>query len=342
MATISDVANMAGVSIATVSRAFSEPDMVSPSTRKRIHDAADTLKYRPNAIARAMVTKRTGNLAFIIYSKQAPAIMNPFYGAVLESVVSAATKEGYGMFIATDTELNTAAGKLMLQKQVDGIIFSSKPDYEILSSAKANNTPVVLINHEPDMPKTHCLLSDDYGGIRIAVRHLAELGHEKIGFVSGTFTDFIRTRRYHGFLQALGELGLRFVPEWFIECEPAIEVATKAVIKILSLIDRPTALVCANDTLAVGAVKGAQRLGFSVPEDISVTGFDDSVLCTVCEPELTSIRIDKDKMGKLAVECLMSQISGVTQTNYVRTLTATLALRSSSAKVRNLNGGSHE
>lgn len=308
-ATILDVAALANVSKATVSRAFSSPEKVNPDTRNRIMQAARRLQYQPNVLARAMITKQSGNFAFIIYGEQAPVITNPFYGEILESVVSTAVEMSRSMFIVSDDKIHTDSSSLVLQKQVDGIIFASQPNSQMLLRSSEKGIPHVLINHMTDLSESYSLLCDDYEGMKQAVNHLAELGHRRIGFLNGDFTEFIKLRRYQGFVQAMAQNNLRFDPDIAVisgSSVPEAMESTKSL--LLAGGNPPTAVVCANDTLAIGAMKAASRMGLKVPEDFSVIGFDDSSFCTISDPELTSIQIDKRRMGQLAVECLVAQI----------------------------------
>lgn len=309
-ATILDVAVLANVSKATVSRAFSVPEKVNPETRKKIMEAADRLQYQPNVLARAMITKQTGNFAFVIYGEQAPVITNPFYGEILAAVVSKTVEMNRSMFIVSDDKIRTDAASLVLQKQVDGIIFASQPNSEMLLRSAEKGIPHVLINHLTELSESYSLLCDDYNGMKQAVDHLSELGHRRIGFLNGYFTEFIKQRRYQGFVQAMAQNNLRFDPGIAVTGGASVHEAMESTKAMLLGDSPPTAVVCANDMLAVGAIKAASRMGLRVPEDFSVVGFDDSSLCAIADPELTSIRIDKQRMGQLAVECLAAQIEG--------------------------------
>lgn len=309
-ATILDVAALARVSKATVSRAFSTPEKVNPDTRKRIMEAAVRLQYQPNVLARAMITKQSGNFAFIIYGEQAPVVTNPFYGEILEAVVNTTVEMNRSMFIVSDDKIRSDSFSLMLQKQVDGIIFASQPDSEMLLRSAEKGIPHVLINHKTDLSDSYSLLCDDYGGMKQAVDYLAELGHCHIAFLNGDFTEFIKMRRYQGFVQAMAQNNLRLDPDIVFTCGSSAQAIMESVKTLLLGENPPTAVVCANDTLAIGAIKTASRLGLNVPGDLSVIGFDDSSFCTMFDPELTSIRIDKQRMGQLAVECLIAQIEG--------------------------------
>lgn len=329
--TIFDVAASAGVSKATVSRAFTNPTAVNHDTLKRIQKAAEVLNYRPNAVARAMITKRTGNFAFITYGAQAPVITNPFYGPILESVVKSAGDTGHSMFIVSDEELRIDSGELILQKQVDGIIFASQPNLDMVASARRSGIPLVFINHV--IENAYCLVCDDKGGTIRAVEHLAELGHTRIGLLSGLFTDFIRNRRHQAYCEAMASHGLTVSPEWLAEVHPGIRQAHDGALRLLCKPNRPTALLCTNDAIAAGAIKAALHLGLRVPEDLSVIGYDNSAFCTVCEPDLTSVDVGKEEMGALAVKCLMAQINGKIWEDEITVLPAELIVRASTARL---------
>lgn len=330
-ATVLAVAALAGVSKSTVSRVFTEPSSVKPATYEKVLNAARELQYRPNAIARAMITKKTGNLAFIIYGKQAPVITNPFYGPILESVVRAAAEVGYSMFIVSDDELPVKSIELILQKQVDGIIFASQPDHEILEYTRENHIPLVLVNHQAHDPGICGIVCDDYGCMALGVSYFVELGHRNIGLISGMFTDFIRQRRYSGFVRALEDKGLSFNADFAESCEPTMESAFEAAVRLFKRGARPSAVFCTNDALAVGAMKAARFCGLRVPVDVSVLGIDDSSFCSLCEPELSSIRFDTERIGKQAVECLLAQLGGQARASPQFTAEARLVVRASTS-----------
>lgn len=332
--TIFDVADAAGVSKATVSRAYTNPAAVNPDTLKRILSAAQEIGYRPNAIARAMITKRTGNFAFIIYGQQAPVITNPFYGPILESVVKAAGDTGHSMFIASDDDIQSNNGERILERQVDGIIFSSQPNLEMLHSAIRSKIPIVLINHVQDLPEAYCLLGDDKQGTEQAVEHLISLGHRRIALLDGLFTRFIRERRNTAFVETLSRCGVPFDPSLVHVVNPTMQDACNGMQQLLTRDDPPTAVFCTNDTIAAGAMKAAKRLGLRVPDDLSVIGYDNSAFCTLLEPELTSIDAQKERMGEMAVECLTAQINNTPWPAHVHTLPTRLVLRGTTGPVK--------
>ncbi|MDR0388760.1 MAG: LacI family transcriptional regulator [Spirochaetaceae bacterium] len=331
MPTIVDVARVAGVSKSTVSRAFTAPHAVSFHTLKRITRAAKSVNYTPNAIARAMITKKTGNIGFIIYNLQAPAIVNPFYGPILESVVEIMAREGYGIFISSDSGLKNNPGELMLSKQVDGVILASRTNAAIVSSFTGRGIPVVLLNYRFNRAGVYSVLSDDAGGIMNAVRYLFDAGHRHIGFIEGRFTRFIFRRRRQGFIDAMKASGLSIKPEFCAVVAPAIEDAFDSVYAMLGREKRPSVLLCTNDVVAVGAVKAALRRGLRVPEDISVVGYDNSELCTACQPALTSIDTNTRELGRKAVEYLLKQIEGKKPESTTATVETRLVERESVA-----------
>ncbi len=331
--TILDIARATGFSKATVSRAFVSPELLQPETLKTILNAAAEMGYRPNAIARAMITKRTGNLAFIIYGRQAPVITNPFYGPMLESVVNAAQRQGYSVFIVSDDEIRMPSGDLMLQKQVDGVIFASQPDPDMLEMYRRNGTPVVLANHRCEMPCIVSVLSDDYQGVDLVMNHLYALGRRRIALLGGNFTEFILRRREQAYRDALARFGFPCDERLVELAEPHVADAAEGMRRMLARLegDCPDAVVCMNDTLATGAVKALRKAGKRIPEDVAVTGYDDSIVCTLCEPELTSVDGGKERMGEEAVRLLCALIHKETNVESV-TLDTHLMVRASTVR----------
>ncbi len=326
-ATILDIARASGFSKSTVSRAFSEPDTVNSATLEIILHAAKALNYTPNAIARSMITKKTENLGFIIYERQKPVISNPFYAPILEAIVQASAEKGYSLFIASDSDIRLPSGDTMLRKRVDGVIMASQTDPNTILDFRKKGIPVVLLNYHMDLENLYCILSDDYGGIFQATEYLISRGHKSIGLLSGRFTSFIYSRRYNAYMDAMKKHGLNPDHRLVQTVEPTIKDAYNAAKSILAHGDRPTALLCTNDSIAVGALKAAVRSGLSIPRDLSIIGYDNSDLCMVSEPELTSVDTDKSEMGRLTVEYLIAQINGRAPDKKIVTVESKLILR---------------
>jgi DNA-binding LacI/PurR family transcriptional regulator len=329
MATIIDVAKAAGVSKSTVSRAFTNPGAVKPRTLERINTTAQKLDYTPNALARAMITKKTETLGFIIYDEQFPAITNPFYGQILESLVEQTGKRGYSLYISSANTARGDAYNALLQKQVDGVFFASYTDPIILHDFLRRKIPVVQINSRTDLPGVCHVLSDDQGGIAQAVSYLAGKGRRNIGIIEGRFTQFISERRRRAFLQAVKKHGLEAQPRSMVVTNAVIQDAYQAAYTVLDIKNPPAALVCTNDVIAVGAIKAAHRLGLRVPGDVAITGYDNSDLCMACEPSITSVEANAKGMGAAAADFLFKQIEGKTIKNLTRTVKTKLVIRES-------------
>ncbi len=309
-ATIIDVARDCGYSKATVSRAFASPETVSERARERIYASAKKLNYAPNAIARAMVRRRTENIAFIIHEKQYPAILNPFYSPILEAVMQEGTRRGYSLFIAARQDMRLSNGDVYIKKQMDGVIFAGEADRRIIEEYRSQNIPVVLLNNRLELEGLPCVMADHFHGAVAATTHLYERGHRRIGLLAGRFSQQVTDARFNGYFSVLCQYGLPLERPFVVDLDPELDEAERVMTRLLQLPDHPTAFFCTNDTIAAGAVKAALRLGLRVPEDIAVVGFDDSSLSRVVEPELTTVRIDAERMGRLAANTLFDLIDG--------------------------------
>lgn len=309
-ATILDVAKLCGYSKATVSRAFASPGQVSEKTRNKIYQAAQQLNYTPDAIARAMVRGRTDNIGFIIYEKQYPVVMNPFYSPIFESVLQTCGQKGYSLFISSHGDLRLPNGQTFVKKQLDGVILAGHSDEKLVSDLRRQNMPVVLLNNELEMEDLTCITTDQYGGAALAMRHLIERGHRRIGLLAGNFSPHVYMSRYNAYRDVLTENGCEIDPQLIKTIEPTVEDAIECTQKLLALENKPTALFCTNDTIAIGAMKAIMRAGLRIPEDIAVVGYDDSENSRMIEPELTTVQVDKTAMGRIAAERLIALIEG--------------------------------
>ncbi len=308
--TIIDVAKKCGYSKATVSRAYTEPGRVSEKARNKIYAAAKSLNYTPNAIARAMVRQRTENIAFIIHEKQSPAVLNPFYSPILEAVMRESARRNYSVFVITNQDVQLPNGDLYIKKQMDGVIFVGEASPKMIGSLREQKIPVVLLNNYLDMENLLCITTSHYAGAVSAVNHLCSRGHRSIGLLAGRFSPQVNEARYKGYFDALSQAGLKADSRYVQDIEPTLEAGEQAMRKLLRLEDRPTAVFCTNDTVAAGAMKAVIRAGLRIPEDVAIVGFDDSTVSHIVEPELTTVRIDMDRMGRLAAEKLFDLIDG--------------------------------
>jgi len=309
--TIHDVARLAGVSKSTVSRAYAAPDQVKEATLKRIYEAAASIDYTPNAVARAMITRRTETIGFIICDKQKPLISNPFYSPIIETVADGVARRGYGLFIASDSDISLPSSRMMMEKNVDGVILASQIAPEMIRSFKSRGIPVVLLNNLA-VPEEEIVsvINDDYRGAAEAVEHLIRRGHRRIGMISGLYSPFLCARRHQAYLDTLAGHGISHEAGIDLEVEPSPGKIFEGVGKILALPEKPTALFCNSDVVAVSVMKGLLRAGISIPGDMAVVGYDNSEYCQVIEPELTSVHVDKEAMGRIALEILFQLMAG--------------------------------
>ncbi len=327
--TIIDVARDCGYSKATVSRAFAAPEMVSPKAKERIYASSKKLHYAPDAIARAMVRKRTENIAFIIHDKQYPAILNPFYSPILETVLQEANRRNYSLLISAQQDMRLPNGKLQVRRQMDGVILAGEADPQMAEQLMNLKIPVVVLNNQIDMEGLPCVVADHFQGAVSATEHLIRLGHRRIGLLAGRFSRQISMARLDGYLHALHENGMEPAPDLMVHLEPTVEDAGKAMASLLNLSNPPSAVFCTNDTIAAGAIKAVLRAGRRVPGDVAVVGFDDSYICRLVAPELTSIRIDPVAMGRAAIDTLFSLMDGKAPEQPLICLAPTLIKRES-------------
>lgn len=309
-ATIYDVSRLSGVSTATVSRAFSNPEQVREATRKKVYEAAEALRYYPNAIARAMARQQTDRVAYLICKKGA-TILDEFYAGICDGIMSVVNRADYQLLISTADDWQKNVGNAQ-SKQIEGVILGGNASVELVTELQSRNVAVVLTNSRMPGFTMPCVIADDAGGIRQVVDHLYQRGHRHIAMMAGRHAPYIIGERYNAFLQAMEDHGLHVDASDIRMCEATIDSATQAAMELLQQPTRPTAIVGSNDVVAAGAIKAARRLGLRLPEDLAVTGFDASMVCTMLEPELTSVRVDNHRMGAYCAELLQALLNGET------------------------------
>ena len=195
-------------------------------------------------------------------------------------------------------------------KQVEGVILGGDAAPELVSDFQARNTSIVLVNNRMrgfDLP---CVVADEREGIRLAARRLAQAGHRRIALMMGSYSPYIVGERYAGFIEAMAGLGLPVSDTDVSMCDRSAASAAQSAMKLLSGPDRPTAVLAVSDVVAAGVMKAARRLGLSIPDQLAVTGYDDSALCNLLEPELTSVHVDVRRMGETAVDLLHLGMDG--------------------------------
>jgi LacI family transcriptional regulator len=309
MPNIVDVALKARVSIATVSRVVNKSlHKVNPTTRERVLAAISEMDYRPNALAKGLLMKKTMTIGIII-----PDISNPYYAEIVRGIQDVADQAGYAVTLHnTDKKPGgiTRYIDLLREKSADGIIFSGGiiNGHETLSILKELKERVVVIGrHEVDSP---AVMVDNIGGAAQAVQHLLDIGHRRIGFIGGPDGSTTALDRLAGYKNTMAKNGLMFARRLVKKGTWNPQSGYLLGMQLLKGKSRPTAIVAANDQMAFGAIKAAKELGLMVPEDLAVVGFDNIPLSSYFNPSLTTVEIPMHDLGAAAVRMLLSLISG--------------------------------
>lgn len=319
--TISQVASAAGVARSSVSRAFTRPEMLSPETVERIMKAAETLGYVPNHTARALSTGRHGNVGLIV-----PDISNPFFPPLIQAAQMEADRSDFCIFLGNTEESPAQEDKLIgrFAGQVEGLLLASSRLSDERIRAHARQLPLVLINR--DLEGIPRVLIDSSSGVREAIRHLSELGHRHIVYVSGPATSWSNKQRRSAIKSSALELGMEVavVPTPF----PSYRAGRETVPAILA--SYATAVVAFDDLTAQGILAGLAEKRISVPQDISVIGCDD-VLGAVTYPALTSVSNHSAEAGRIAFSMLLNLLSSRSLGDVRYVLDTHLVIRETSA-----------
>lgn len=311
MATIKDVAKQANVSITTVSRVINnKSEGVSDETREKILRVMKDLNYQPNRIARGLVTKRTNTLGLIL-----PDIANPFFPEIARGVEDTANIYGYNVILCnTDdrTDKEELYINILKEKCVDGIVFTSSvnPVSEHIKQLIDYKMPFVLLDRYMDMDHLPGVYSDGFEGMYQMTRYLLEMGHRHIAYIGGPGRSATAQHRQEGFEQAMRDFGLTPDEKLLEEGNYKISGGKEAMASLLDKDKGFTAVVCANDLMAVGAMEILKERGFRIPEDISITGFDDIQIAGFMEPKLTTVSQPCYEMGAVATRMLIKLIEG--------------------------------
>jgi DNA-binding LacI/PurR family transcriptional regulator len=304
---IRDVAQRAGVSIATVSRTVNRIPSVNPELAQRVWKAIEEVGYLPNTQARALVSGRSHMLGLIVSE-----ITNPFFPELIQEFENLAVAQGYEVLIGStnyDPARTESLMRRLLQRNVDGVaVMTFGIEEDLVQKLVEREFPLVFVDAGPDLPNIHVLKVDYAEGIRQGVQHLAALGHRSIAFISGPLTQRSPKARREAFLKSMAELGLRVPPEHLVEGNHTMEGGIVAMEKLIALGELPTAVMCSNDMTAIGALHALYRTTHKVPEDISVVGFDDIHLAQFMLPPLTTVQMSCKDLASAAVDALRAGI----------------------------------
>ena len=329
---IKDIARAAKVSHSTVSRALHNSPLVSHQTAQRIRQIAHEQGYRPSAVARSLVTKRTRTIGVVV-----TRIADPFIAEVVNGIEEVANDHGYSVFLANSNANPDREVKVVHsfhERRVDGILVTaSRVGALYMPLLTEMRVPTVLINNQHPGEFAHSVMIDNPAASLKATEHLIKLGHIRVAYIgdhSGFQSD---TERFAGYRRALESADVPFLPELTAHGDGTAEGGMHAMERLLALNQPPTAVFCYNDMSALGALRAIRAKGLRVPEDISIVGFDDLFIASYTNPTLTTINQPMRQMGSAAMEILPQLFNGAKSTTNVK-VEGQLIVRESTAQPR--------
>jgi LacI family transcriptional regulator len=312
--TIKDIANLCGVSIATVSRVVNNsPKGVGEKTVERIRKVIEEVGYRPNRLAQSMITKVTHTIGLVI-----PDVRNPFFSELVRGVEDVCNENGYSCFLCnTDGKLDKENEyiDILRDRVVDGLLFTTQNDKEFnpaFLDFHKNKTPLCFIERYVDeLPETPGVFFDNEGGAALLTQFVLDKGHRHIAFISGPLSTMNARMRKSGFMSTMEKNGIEVDTSLVVEGNYRLDSGYAAVDQLLAP-GKPkfTALIAGNDLMALGAYQALVERGYEVPKDISIAGFDNITYPAVFRPLITTIEIPGYKLGSCGTQMLIAQMKG--------------------------------
>ncbi|EGA66699.1 substrate-binding domain-containing protein [Vibrio brasiliensis] len=308
MATMKDIAKLAGVSTSTVSHVINKSRFVSEEISLRVNNAAQQLNYRPSALARSLKVNRTKTIGMLVTTST-----NPFFGEVVKGVERSCYQQGYNLILCNtegDNERMRESINTLLQKRVDGLILmcSSLEGERIDVFEQYPDIPVVVMDWGPMLFTSDKIQDNSLRGGYLAAKYLIESGHQQIGCITGPLVKHQAQMRYEGYKRALNEAGLDFNANWIIEADFECEGGYEAFNKMFAKDSLPSSIFVCNDMMAMGVINAANEKGIRIPQDLSIIGYDDIHIAKFMSPSLTTIHQPKYRLGKAAVEALLNRL----------------------------------
>jgi len=332
MSSIRDVSSMAGVSVATVSRALRNPEQVAEPTRTRVLEAVAALDYRPNQMARNFRSRQA--FAIVVL---APDIGNPFFARVVRGIEQVAQRGGYAVLLG-DTQGSAAREaeylNLVRSRQADGVIqLSARIDPVALGKLWSAGAAPAIVNACECADTDFCprVRIDNVAAARAMSEHLISLGHRRVGVVTGPAASPLTRDRLAGHIGAMRAAGLAHEPALTIEGDFSLQSGFDAAESLLHAANRPTAVFCFNDEMAIGAIRRFKAAGLSTPADMSVAGFDDIDFARFADPPLTTVAQPMEDLGRTAMGVLLDILGGKRSFSEAHVLPTNLMVRESTA-----------
>lgn len=313
MATIRDVARLAGVSTATVSQVTSGRNNVSAHLAERVRKAVEALDYHPDILARSLRVRHTNIIGVVM-----PQIASPFFSEVLRGIEDEAKQRQYSILIcdsAADPNVERQLLSTLMARRVDGVLLAAADPYFSFDKLPRKRVPMVFFDRLPAGCRGPAVVVNNAKGALEGTQHLIQLGHRRIAIITGQLALSTATERLEGFRNAMGAAGLA-VPEEYAQCgEFRLEGGYQRTIDLMKLTPRPTALFVANYEMTLGALRALRELGIKCPDAVSVVGFDDMVMgpdgfswSTMFSPQPTTIGQPSHQIGREAIRLLMTEI----------------------------------
>ncbi|TCT91041.1 LacI family transcriptional regulator [Gibbsiella quercinecans] len=308
---LADVANLAGLSKATVSRYLNNSLVLPQQTAARIEAAIHQLDYRGNSLARRLSKGGSETLGLVL-----PDITNPFFAELADAAEEAASAQGYSLVLCVtrnDPEKERQFIRWLDTCQVDGLLFTTnRPDDGLLRREIQRHSRIVLLDEDIPGSRAPKVFADNQQGGRIATEQLIAAGHRRIAFVGGPDALMSVRERYQGFCEALEQAGLQCPPEWVMHGEYQRTYGTDALNILFSAWEKPTAIFAASDYLVLGILDGLRARNLRAPEALSVVGFDDASYADFTQPRISTIRQPAHQMGHTAVTLMLRLLHGET------------------------------
>jgi LacI family transcriptional regulator len=333
VATLRDVAALAGVHTATASRALSPEtrSLVNEETARRVHDAAVALRYRPNPIARGLKTNRSYTIGVVV-----PDLRNPLFPPIARGIEEELEPAGYTSLLANtdnDPDRERLSFDALRARQVDGFVSATANRvHPLLRDLHDAGLPLVLVNRRMDDDEIPSVVPDDRGGMHAAIAHLAELGHRRIAHIGGSHSTTTGVERHAGFHGAMAVHGLEVDPGLVLVGEQYSEAEGARMCRELLARDRTcTAIAAGNDLVALGCIDALKEAGVACPDEVSVVGFNDMDWSDRFSPTLTTVRVPHDQLGRTAAAMLLERLAGVPGVARHEVVGVQLVVRGSSA-----------
>ena len=329
--TIKEIAGMLGLSVATVSRSLNDKSDISEETKERVRKLANGLNYQPSEIARGLVLQRTNTFGLAISN-----LSHPLYAEIAEKIEENARKNNYAVILSSGTEGIGNQIEKFRGRRVDGLMLGPifrNHHIEYIWRLKKDKFPFVLFGNIENV-ETDYVTVNRVKGTYLAIKHLIDLSHKKIGYLCLPVEDMSSPTKLKGFEKAIYEAHLPLKNEWIVKGEGTRESGYKKMKELLLLKDRPTCLFAHNDLAAIGAMKVIRDVGLKVPDDISLIGFDNIKEGEYLDTPLTTVDQPKEEIGKRLVEVLLERIEHAEKPLQQIVLEAELIIRNSCAPPR--------